>query len=204
MARTTRRNTTPRLPSAGPEALSPVLPPLLASRSIFFCRFSLPFLVAVSRCRFWLPFCTTSQCVPDCPSRFTTHGGHLCPSTPLRSSIRGSRSCFFTMPRVATEPRGVIFCCSLFVSIRVHPCASVVQEVGFFTAHCPCPSVVQEVGFFTVNLPRPRRGFLLPASCFEFTLTLEGPFTCISPVFTGNKHLVAVKSMGCARFPRAL
>jgi len=55
--------------------------------------------IAASGCRFWLPFCTTFQSVPNCSCRFTdspftTHGGlneglrflsvsicvHLCPS----------------------------------------------------------------------------------------------------------------------------
>ena len=57
VARTTRRNTTQRLPSAGPEALSPekrpphLYPHLPASRCRFSLPFVLPLLVAASRPR---------------------------------------------------------------------------------------------------------------------------------------------------------
>ncbi|MFZ0930016.1 MAG: hypothetical protein WAN11_15530 [Syntrophobacteraceae bacterium] len=37
---------------------------LLASRSLFFLPLLLPFLVAASGCRFWLPFCT-AEYFPD-------------------------------------------------------------------------------------------------------------------------------------------
>ena len=153
VARPSWPNTTPRLPSAGPEALNICPPPAFPLPVLFYsAAFDRRLLLSpASGCRFWLPFCTTFQRVPDCLFFFTTHGGHLCPIHASTLLHRGWEVGFFTaflfhssglMSIYPAHPLlhpwfkkllfhyascsdknqvGVIFCCSLFVSIRVHP-----------------------------------------------------------------------------------
>ncbi len=117
-----------------------------ASRSIFFCRFRLPFLlpllVAASGCRFWLPFLVAVlHDLPVCaklslPIHYSRRSPvSIHPATLLHPWLK---KLGFSLPSVHS---------SLSVSIRVHPWFKKLV-FSLLTIHVhPYPSVVEEVGF---------------------------------------------------------
>ncbi len=163
MARTTRRNTTPRLPSAGPEALSPVLPPLPASRSIFFCRFYCHFY-----CRFWLPFLVAVlHDFPACARLpFTIHYSRRSPVSihPATLLHPWFKKLLFHYASRSDRTKRSYF---LLLTIRVHSCPSVcIRGSGSWVFHCSLSMSIRgsRSWFFHCEFTPTPQG--LPASCF--------------------------------------